>query len=67
MESDRCDMSDLLKTDCAHCRSSGKLRRTRIAEYRGTCTGCAEGIEPGDRIGLVEGNWVCSLCTREAM
>jgi PHP family Zn ribbon phosphoesterase len=63
----RCEKTDLLETDCAHCRNSYKeVERTRTADFRSACTSCGGTINPKDQIGRVEGVWVCSSCTREA-
>lgn len=62
----RCEKSDLLVTDCAHCRNKFKdVERLKTAEYRSTCS-CGAAINIGDRIGLLDGVWVCPNCTREA-
>lgn len=55
---DRCDLSDLLVTECA-CRihaptepdlSSGEPGPVFVARYHGRCSGCGTHIHDGDRI-----------------
>lgn len=67
-----CDRSDLPTNQCAHCRGDdtrtggpGRIGRTAVAVFDGTCPGCGDGIHPGDRIGLdLElGRFVCTGCT----
>lgn len=63
----RCERTDLLVDDCAHCRVAGLgVAARKTADYSTTCTGCGGAISVGDRIGNVNGNWVCPPCTREA-
>lgn len=62
----RCERSDLPVSMCSHCRNTGTLERTRIADYRTECHNCPRMINPGERIGRVEGRWVCANCAIEA-
>lgn len=63
----RCEKTDLLVTDCAHCRRSGTgVSARKVAEYKSVCTGCGDTISIGERIGHVNNNWVCPSCVREA-
>jgi formylmethanofuran dehydrogenase subunit E len=36
------------------------------AEFACKCPGCGEWIAEGDRIGVVDGDWVCATCVDEA-
>jgi hypothetical protein len=36
-----------------------------VAEFESECPSCGERIEPGDQIGLVEGDWSCDQCVSE--
>ncbi len=36
------------------------------ARYDGKCPGCGEQICEGDRIGRVDGDWVCENCVEDA-
>lgn len=48
--SERCDHTDLLKAECAHCR---------IPEH---CANCDEPIYQGDPLRLDDGYWVHEEC-----
>jgi hypothetical protein len=68
---ERCALTELVKDQCAHCRSKGRKntpdRRFRRveAQRRGVCQ-CGTSIRVGDEIYNVEGDWVCDICAREA-
>jgi hypothetical protein len=58
--SERCDVTELLKDQCAHCRPPAPELLRRIgtplmAMYRGECLDCGRGIEPDQWIVRVEG------------
>jgi hypothetical protein len=36
------------------------------AEFGCKCPGCGEPIEPGDQIGVVDGEWICAECVDDA-
>lgn len=36
------------------------------ARFSGKCPGCGEHIAEGDRIGLVDGDWVCETCVEDS-
>jgi hypothetical protein len=73
----RCERTDLLVEQCAHCRGrvdveaidwSGVVVRQVIgARFDGRCA--LDGrhtIHEGDRIGRVDEGWCCTTCTRRA-
>lgn len=37
-----------------------------VAEFSQKCSGCGEEIGEGDRIGRVDGDWVCEACVEDA-
>lgn len=78
---DRCDLTELLVTDCAHCRRLPELDvrepeprhqpdgyggPTVIAEYGGRCVDCGEPVRPGEPITLTEDGWVGQCCAEVA-
>lgn len=67
--SELCDMTDLPKDQCDHCRHGDKQVVDRdivrsslpkaqgdfvVAEYKGICGGCGEDILVGDHISVIE-------------
>lgn len=44
----RCDLTDLLETDCAHCKR--KDDPAWPAKYQGACALCERGVEVGQLI-----------------
>jgi len=71
----RCERTDLLVRDCAHCRGD-ELPGSRdtlpppewwtVALRDGGCPACHHRIRVGDRIALCDGEWVCEGCGTEA-
>lgn len=69
-EEERCEISDLLPSDCAHCRGikseldfSGKLVAEFPALYAGKCAACDRRYEQDHRIGRTEdGDYICRRC-----
>ena len=63
-----CVMSLLPPGQCSHCRGLDRreapaaAERTTEALYPSGCPSCAGPIRPGDIIGLVDGDWLCSRC-----
>lgn len=61
---ERCEMSDLLKDECDHCRRNQrtisddddrpKLEHIVVAEIETTCQVCGDDIIPGDHIGMID-------------
>jgi hypothetical protein len=55
---ERCELTELLATDCAHCRRVAdpftalpiEYGQWFMARYHGNCTRCGEPIKPGDPI-----------------
>jgi hypothetical protein len=45
---DRCPTTELLKSDCAHCRPMARPAFTAI--FDGHCVTCNSGFEAGERI-----------------
>lgn len=45
---DRCDITDLIKTNCAHCHP--KRGNAFLAQFSGECPVCSGPIRPGSRI-----------------
>ena len=76
MAAPRCDLTDLLVTDCAHCRGvksvdeETKAERARllatgrwvVAQYAGTCAHCGEHFGPGAAIRMFPGGWRADCC-----
>lgn len=66
----RCDWSDLLTAECAHCRKldldtspATGVARWFLASYSGRCAHCGKAFEVGDRIGRTfDDQYVCSTC-----
>ena len=48
----RCDLTDLLTAECAHCRHRGVENKGAIWEamYGGECVTCGAAISMGDRL-----------------
>lgn len=66
---ERCEMTDLLVSDCDHCKHGDKqivdhdsVRASMPkgkgdiieAQFEGTCGGCGEDIIPGDHIDVIK-------------
>lgn len=68
----RCGMSDLLVSQCGHCRNSPDpfafehvVERQMVAKFPGSCGACGDEIVVGKTtIGLSESGWVCEGCFR---
>lgn len=66
----RCDWSDLLTSECAHCRKldldtgpDTEVTRWFDAAFAGHCAHCGRSFAVGDRIGRTrDGQYVCSRC-----
>lgn len=73
----RCDLTDLLTADCAHCRAPqppGRHRQTPAprtgwfeARYPGQCRSCGEWFTAGALIARDDdtGGWICEDCANE--
>ncbi len=67
---ERCERSDLLVSQCAHCQghtlvapAAVKIERIMRANYSGHCAISSEHpIEPGAQIGWTEHGWICAEC-----
>ncbi len=69
---ERCERSDLLVSQCAHCKGHdlGLKAPSQVyvgyvakASYTGLCAlDRSHSIEPGDRIGQSEHGWLCWRC-----
>jgi hypothetical protein len=73
---ERCERTDLLVTDCAHCRGLPDLPTgpeptlrpdgggavTIAARYGGYCHECGRSIRIGDSITSVDDGWVGECC-----
>jgi hypothetical protein len=68
----RCELTDLLVDQCAHCRPAGAPAvdpdAPRIeAQFATRCPADrSHEIEPGDMIVLTDVGWVCEGCADEA-
>ncbi|HEY9474349.1 MAG TPA: hypothetical protein VIS06_10920 [Mycobacteriales bacterium] len=68
MTGERCDWTDLLVDQCAHCRpdppqpAADVVEATAQAQFNSRCPVCENWIWPGDPIALVDGVWVCEEC-----
>lgn len=70
MIDERCKLTELLTSECAHCRPKVAPERVRIigrlifANYYSDCGECGEPIKPGDQIGrgAVDRYWICADC-----
>lgn len=72
----RCEVTDLLVEQCAHCTvphkpippdpftaPASKLGRWFTSEYPGECSGCGDRFDGGDRIRSDgEGGWLAGCC-----
>lgn len=66
----RCEWSDLLSAECAHCRkldldtgSGTDVSHRFEAAFAGSCAHCGRHFAVGDRIGRTrDGQYVCSRC-----
>lgn len=68
----RCERTELLVSQCAHCRPAPPKPVYEIAyrfeaAYDGTCGVCEEPIEAGENIGRIDGEnlYACPSCCRE--
>lgn len=63
-----CDFTDLPSEMCSHCRGLDEPPAKQQAEYWTTagfpsrCPSCDDRIRTDDRIGLVDGEWLCQRC-----
>lgn len=63
-----CDYSELPAEMCSHCRGLDEPPVKEQAEHWTTagfasrCPSCDGGIRVDDRIGLVDGEWLCGRC-----
>ncbi len=61
-----CDKSDLPTEMCAHCTGAtlddprSEAEAWTEAKFDSRCPGCKHAISEGDRIGLVDGEWLCA-------
>jgi hypothetical protein len=75
---ERCERTDLLVTDCAHCRDLPDLDAEEIvvvrrgtwftALYGGRCANCKTTFEAGDQIradGYGNGGWLAECCRED--
>jgi hypothetical protein len=67
MSDDRCEKTELLVAECAHCRPQPEPEPHDIGPvfdgvYRGECYGCDTHIDPGDKIRAVDGWYVHEGC-----
>lgn len=70
MSEERCERSDLLASQCAHCRGDVLESEPDFvvvarfpAKYAGVCAACGEPFEVEDRIGRTDdGDYVCEVC-----
>jgi hypothetical protein len=72
----RCEITELITTQCAHCRGipdpkpERTLGRPFVAAYAGKCRECADYYEAGDRIRRVcdeDGDgYLCPVCADKA-
>ena len=69
---DRCDLTDLLVDQCAHClghgAAPGLAERTGpqiTARYYGSCAHCGDGYAPGDRIAGTADGWALAEHTTD--
>ncbi len=77
MTEERCERTDLIKDQCAHCRghdhpeqdyigSHPPLGTTVLARFEARCARYVEHrIEPGDVIRKADEGWLCTDCTRD--
>lgn len=76
----RCDLTDLLVNQCAHCLGHDKPEkvdpkslmgpsfRVITAQYEGRCVlDARHAIEPGDSIANTDHGWICGACTSAAL
>lgn len=64
MSDERCELTELLVTDCAHCRHLAELPQEPLtwitAQFPGRCAlKWSHEIAPGDRIANTEDGWIC--------
>lgn len=72
MSAERCEFTDLLKAECAHCKGvpppkpPARPSRPAWAEarFRGRCAACGEPYGVGERIEYnpLSGGWVAPCC-----
>jgi hypothetical protein len=55
---------DMDLASCWECKPKPVAERTMEAQWMGTCPTCQRPIAAGDRIGLVDDEWVCRRCHR---
>ncbi len=66
----RCDLTDLLVDQCAHCLAHLEQPTADVtitgrvtAQYHGRCAlDARHPIEPGDLIGATDHGWICEHC-----
>jgi hypothetical protein len=62
----RCELTDLLVEQCAHCRpvepKPEKVGPRIVAQYNGYCPECGDGIDQGDTIVRTDDGWVHENC-----
>jgi hypothetical protein len=68
----RCDVTELYRSDCAHCRNitdqpdpagPRSVGPWVVAYWPGTCAGCGNDFDQGDMIRRDEvGGWVSRCC-----
>lgn len=72
MSEKRCERTDLLESDCAHCRgfemaaefvSEGTVGKPFVASYPGRCAACEERFNAGEQIiSNGQGSYLCEEC-----
>lgn len=65
---ERCVVTELIKSQCAHCRRQALPKgvdKTKVAAYDSRCP-CGGKITEGQTIALIEGEWHCPDCRRDA-
>ena len=69
MAEKRCDLTDLIVEQCAHCRqatapaAAQNLGPTLAAGYAGVCSGCGDEFDQGETIQADgQGGWVLTVC-----
>lgn len=70
MADQRCELTELLVDQCAHCRPTQPpatddrdLGPWTTAHYDGECPDCGDPITPGDTIRSDgDGDWLCERC-----
>lgn len=63
MTEDRCELTELLRAECAHCRKQDLPKPPPLdwfpARYDGWCALCRKPIEVGDEIASTDDGYIC--------